>query len=135
MCEHTATYKGLGNYNVCIRCGDRVPLEGTAFDPAEGHRRKEEGMKRAADAAEPSWNDRFKEAIVDVAESHEVFTSEDVLAVVGLPTGKVGMNANNAVGALMNGAAKRGVIAKTGRRVTSLRPHSHGAELHEWTKA
>ena len=47
----------------------------------------------------------------------------------------VGTNRNNAVGAVMNAAAKRGWIVKTGRRVTAKRKTLHAAELTEWTGA
>lgn len=78
------------------------------------------------------WKAKFKESVRTFARTRQPFTSEDVIAVVGLPCGDVAMNANNAVGAMMTALAKKGVIHKTGNRVQSRRKSSHGAELTEW---
>jgi len=94
---------------------------------------KEEGMKRALSPPElTEWKIRFRECTWKLAQSGQMFTSEDVIAVVGLPAGEVAINANNAVGAMMNGLAKSGVIVKTQERRKSRRPNSHGAELAVW---
>jgi hypothetical protein len=79
------------------------------------------------------WKSNFR-AYVTNSRQGERMTSEDVVAVVGLPTGEVGKDANNAVGAMMNGLAKRGVIRKTSLRVPSRRKTSHGAELIVWER-
>jgi len=41
-------------------------------------------------------------------------------------------NKNNAVGALMNTAARAGLIVKTGRMVRAARENANGRELREW---
>lgn len=102
------------------------------FDPAEGKRRKEEGMAVAKEHAELTWKEAFYEVATTFAASGHPFTSEDVIERVGLPTGDVGLHRNNAVGAMMNALARRGIIVKTGRHVPSKRAVSHGAELTEW---
>jgi hypothetical protein len=79
------------------------------------------------------WKANFR-AYVTNSRAGERMTSEDVVAVVGLPTGEVSKDANNAVGAMMNGLAKRGVIRKTSIRVPSRRRTSHGAELIVWER-
>ena len=63
------------------------------------------------------------------------FTSEDVLQRVGLPRPAGTSNANNAVGAMMSGLAKRGIIRKTSKRRPSTRTSSHGREIAVWCKA
>jgi hypothetical protein len=93
---------------------------------------KESGMAQARDHADHSWKDRYELTIHRLAGTGVPFTSEDVTAHVGLPTGAIRKDRNNAVGALINAAARAGVIRKTGRRVASRRPSSHGAELSEW---
>lgn len=96
---------------------------------------KESGMEQAIQTAYrsyPEWKDAFVAAIERLASYMVPFTSEDVIAVCGLPTGQIRDHANGAVGALINAAARRGVIRKTGRRVPSKRPSSHGADLAEW---
>jgi hypothetical protein len=91
-------------------------------------------MARALEAAE-EWRENAYLQIQFLARARRPFTSEDVVAAVGLPAGGVRTNRNNAVGAVMNGAAKRGWIVKTGRRVTAKRKQLHAAELTEWTGA
>lgn len=81
------------------------------------------------------WRERFRRAVEALARDGRTFTSEDVVDLVGLPAGEHGTNRNNAVGAMMNGLARRGVIRKTDRRVPSARPSSHGAELIVWAGA
>lgn len=79
------------------------------------------------------WKSNFR-AYVTNSRPGERMTSEDVIAVVGLPTGEVSKDANNAVGAMMNGLAKRGILRKTSLRVPSRRKSSHGAELIVWER-
>lgn len=81
------------------------------------------------------WKEDFAEAAREYAEAGIPFTSEDVLDVVGLPSGETGQHKNNAVGAMMYGLARRGLIKKTGRHVQSRRAHSHAAELTQWIGA
>lgn len=81
------------------------------------------------------WKRRFKTSLARWADTGSTFTSEDVIAVVGLPCGDIAMNANNAVGAMMTAAAKAGLIRKTGNRQQARRASSHGAELTEWIGA
>jgi hypothetical protein len=100
-----------------------------------GQERKATGMTQALSAdVVQDWKDRFRSA-VEGFEPGRRFTSEDVLALVGLPSGEVGMNANNAVGAMMNGLARRRLIVKTGARVLSRRSSSHGAEILLWERS
>lgn len=102
------------------------------IDPT-GSELKETGQAHAVSPpALALWKARYKEAVRNLARQRRPFTSEDVIAIVGLPAGDVEMNANNAVGAMMTGLAKAGVICKTGERVQARRPSSHGAELTEW---
>lgn len=81
------------------------------------------------------WKIAFKSELARLAAAGGAFTSEDVIAVVGLPAGDIARDANNAVGAMMTAACKAGVIRKTGNRVQARRPSSHGAELTEWIGA
>jgi len=99
----------------------------------DGRKRKQRGMKQALQPdALADWKDAFYKAAERLGRSGDAFTSEDVLEIVGLPTGEIGQHANNAVGAMMNALARRGVIRKTGRHVPSKRPSSHGTEINEW---
>lgn len=95
---------------------------------------KATGMELAL-SPEPltDWKAQFRRWIIQQAQG-STFTSEDVLDAVGLPSGKVAMNANNAVGAMISGMARKQLIAKTGRRVYSTRKSSHAAELIVWER-
>jgi hypothetical protein len=93
---------------------------------------KARGMGKAVDHAKEEWKNEFRRYARAFALTGVPFTSEDVVTWAGLPSGGVGKDANNAVGAMMNGLARAKVIRKTGRRVLSRRPSSHGAELTEW---
>lgn len=93
---------------------------------------KEDAQARALAAATVDWRARAMAEIERLARVGAPFTSEVVTAVVGLPRHAIRMNRNNAVGALMSAAAKRGIIHKTGRYVPSQRRRSHGAMLAEW---
>lgn len=96
---------------------------------------KEQGITRALRSAHTAaWRARFRHAVRIVSNDMNEFTSEDVLRLTGLPTGEAHMNRNNAVGAMMTGLARQGLIQKTGKRCLSTRPSSHGAELTVWTR-
>jgi hypothetical protein len=99
---------------------------------AEGLAKKQEGIQKAIDHAYEAWKDNFREHVAAWADKQVPFTSEHIIEEIGLPTGRIGLHKNNGVGAMMNGQARKGVIRKTGRHVTSRRPGSHGAELTEW---
>jgi hypothetical protein len=91
---------------------------------------KQYGMQLALDA-QPVWSEQAFEAIKLLASRKVEFTSEDVLALTGLPSGGVGMNKNNASGAVMNKAAKAGIIRKVGY-ATAKRKESHGSVHAVW---
>lgn len=95
---------------------------------------KEQGMEQARQAQDvQTWKARFVETVEEIASRGWAFTSEDVLACVGLPR-DVAINANNAVGAMMNAMAKKGVIQKTKERRQAMRSSSHGRELAVWVR-
>lgn len=78
-----------------------------------------------------SWSEAFDKAVDHLKQGR--FTSEDVVDMVGLPSGDKGQHRNNAVGAKMRGLHSRKVIRKTGRRVRTTRKTSHSTEITEWT--
>lgn len=100
---------------------------------SEGLTAKEEGMALALtrDGID-QWKEEFVAWVAALPWGTRL-TSEDVIDAIGLPSGEVGTNANNAVGAMMNGLAKRGLIVKAGRAL-SRRSSSHGAELTMWMR-
>lgn len=102
--------------------------------PITGENLKDSGQDQALTAQE-LWRNEAELAAVALARSREAFTSEDIISLVGLPTGEPGTNRNNAVGALMTALCRQGMIQKTGRRVKARRVSSHAAELTEWIGA
>lgn len=96
------------------------------------------GQEQAEAAADvQAWRGRFVEAVVRLLRYNPAaqFTSEDVIDRVGLPRPDGTSNANNAVGAMMTGLARQGVIRKTAKRRPSTRTSSHGREIAVWCKA
>jgi hypothetical protein len=94
---------------------------------------KEYGMQLTLDA-HVDWADQALIAIMQLAKQGIEFTSEDVLAITGLPSGEVGQHKNNASGAIMNKAARAGWIRKVGYGKAK-RKESHGAVLAIWVGA
>jgi hypothetical protein len=103
-------------------------------DPSHGETLKNEGMEKALNKESVSdWQDAVKLWAWRMNAGH-LFTSEDVTEKFGLPTGEVKTNKNNAVGAIMNAIAKKGVIRNTGNYVKSSRPSSHSAVIAVWER-
>ncbi len=94
-----------------------------------------EGQARALAGAD-EWRERAAHRVLVLAVTRKEFTSEEVTAEVGLPTGSVSMNKNNAVGALISECARRGWITPVGYRPAKRRSQ-HAATLRTWkgTKA
>ncbi len=124
-------YGGPGTAPLC-KCGSPAPV---SYQPDlfESLRAKDEGVREAVEGADEDWKGSFRRVVELLADEGRPFTSETAVDVVGLPSGEIGTNLNNAVGGMMSGMATRKIIFKTGRRVPSTRPRSHGAELTEWT--
>ena len=107
--------------------------EQLSLTPHKGFELKDEGMRQALNAKDIEiWKQQFLAILMAHARSMEAFTSEDLIREVGLPRKEIKQNRNSAVGAMMNAAAKSGIIRKTGIHVYSERPSSHGAQLAEW---
>ena len=104
-----------------------TPPQQLTFDLAESRRRKDSGMAQALWTAEP-WRVRADNWLKTRTEP---FTSEALVADVGLPTGKVKANTNNSVGALISNWSRRKLIRRVGY-APSRRVESHGALLSVW---
>ena len=92
---------------------------------------RKERVLEAAAANEHFYATLFLRAVRRLAETHQPFTSEDVIKQVGTPHPKAA-NQNNGIGAWMHASAKKGLIRKTGRMLPAKRGASHGRELREW---
>lgn len=82
--------------------------------------------------AQPTWTQRAL-AWITSQPGGARFTSEDLTAALGLPTGEVGQHRNNATGAVMRTAARQGLIRRIGY-VESVRKRSHAAVLSRWER-
>lgn len=88
------------------------------------------GQGQAMDKASLWAGEAFR-AIALLAGTGTPFTSEDVIAEVGLPSGAVQTNGNNAVGAIMSAAAREGIIRPVAR-VKTQRATSHAHSIIQW---
>lgn len=79
----------------------------------------------------PEWREQARTTILRLAASGERFTSEDVVARIGLPTGDAGANRNNAVGAVFAAASRRGWITRVDY-VKAKRAALHAAVVAVW---
>jgi len=78
------------------------------------------------------WKTRASEVIDRLALTGRPFTVDAVVEEAGLPKGEIGVNVNNAIGAMFLSAMKRGMIWTTGRRVPTQRRSNHGRLVAEW---
>ena len=90
----------------------------------------ERGKQQALDASPHQWRERFERALNYLAHLDDPFTVGDVIHRAGLPRTST-QNANNAVGALMSSAAKRGLIVRIGYE-RAARETSHGRAVAIW---
>lgn len=100
-----------------------------------GRKLRDEGMAKAEQATREQYRSEFYATVERLAATGEPFTSEDVINLIGLPSGSPGLHRNNAVGALMQGCARRKIIVRHGDTTQSRRALSHAAELTYWIGA
>lgn len=111
-----------------------LPDQLSLFQPTLfGDAAKAEGMRRTltTDRTWP-WRDHAMAVLEELAATGKTFTADDLVARVGLPDDEVGMNRNNAVGAIFSAAAKSGLIVPTGNYIKSRRRTNHSAVLAVW---
>lgn len=97
---------------------------------------KKDGQAKALAGVPTKYKEEFDRAILYLRDSAvecpklcATFSIDDVIDLIGLPS--EGQNKNNAVGALMAGAAKRGLIRAIGY-TESKRAGSHGRAVRLW---
>lgn len=91
---------------------------------------KDSGMARAVNA-KPTWVNEAGQWIGSLERGCR-FTADDLIEAKGTPT-EVGINKNNAVGAYLNGVARRGLTRAVGR-VASRRRTNHGRFITVWER-
>ena len=71
------------------------------------------------------WKLEFRQVAHRLALSGRPFTSEDIVDVVGLPSGEHEQNKNNAVGTMMMTLHREKAIKKTGKKARQRSRVSH----------
>ena len=95
---------------------------------ATGEELRNEGMRQALENAEEEWKAYFRAVALHLADCDQLFTTEDVLAVVGEPP--KGTHPNT-VGALMGSLSRAGKVRPIGF-VNSRKPRSHAHAIRQW---
>lgn len=102
----------------------------TLFDAAgQARAARDAGAQAAADSVHTSWRLAAEAAIRRLAAGGKTFTADDIDALVGRPPGHA-----NAVGGLIIGAAKRGLIVPAGYQ-QSRRPAANARVIRVWRGA
>lgn len=100
-----------------------------AGNPVTGDELKDEGMSKALKKeAAQLYRDHFVEALKTFPVRFRL-TAEQLTAIAGRPPEGV---SDNAVGAIMAGMSKRGLIRKTGKMLKPGRKERHSNLLPEW---
>lgn len=97
--------------------------------PITGDELKEEGMTKVMrKEVSRLYGAHLREAL-KIFPIRSLITADKLTAIVGRPPKGV---SDNAVGAIIAGIAKQGMIEKTGRMVKSMRKETHSREVAEW---
>lgn len=106
-------------------------MSGTLFDhPAEVRAARDDGITRAEVHANPEWKDAARAAVAWCAHMRPTFTADDVWARLEATTDCSTHNPA-ALGPVVLGLAREGLIVKTGRMVRTKYARRH-RDLVEW---
>lgn len=100
----------------------------TVFDQAE--RLKQQGMEAAYQYADLDWKKIASDALRKCAETKPEFTTDDMWEIIN-QTGIV-TSENRAMGAIMQSAARAGIITSTGYFLPSKRVSKHKSPTRVW---
>lgn len=101
---------------------------------AEGQKRKEKGMKGVLHQR-PVFKELAAKIIEGFVTKGESITAERIQIEFMAKYPQCPWPHPNAWGAVINAAAKRGLIRKTGRYIPAIKPASHGREIRVWEPA
>lgn len=104
----------------------------TEIDFQQGTQLKESGQSKALSSLDPAYRYEFDKVLAAYIREGLMFTADDIVEIIGLPSS--GKNKNNAVGALIAGAAREGLIKKIGY-TTAKRKQSHSRIICRWIGA
>jgi hypothetical protein len=103
-----------------------VDAYGSHLSPPTASQRKQEAIERAEANAPDGWIDSAINAIRHAALSKRFITSDDVWPLVAAPPEP------RAMGAAFQESARRNIIRKTDRVISSRRPECHGRPIAVW---
>lgn len=115
-----------------MRSGIGTTGDGPLFNVKEGRALRDRGIKQADDSVHERWKAAFLGEAYRLVYAGRDFTSEDIIAVAGMPPDGT---SPSAVGALIRGLVNKNAIRPTGGIRQSKRPSSHAAMLRVWTRA
>jgi hypothetical protein len=98
------------------------------FDPDEGDRRRDDGMGRADDHADPDWKTIADQIVRDFTMP---FTGDDVWFTLDR-RGVVYPHEPRALGPIIMRVYRAGLIEPTGRFLRTARPSAHRSPQREW---
>lgn len=105
------------------------PAQGMSlFDQHE--RKKQSGIEASYQYADSHWKAAAKQALMQLAIDGGEFTADDIwpiLAKQGIHT-----HNNSALGAVIQGASRAGLITKTGGYKESTNPKNHSRPVSIW---
>lgn len=113
-------------------CPDPMPqLPGGGWNVTEAHRRKTEALRQVERNATDAFKQAAMRAVNAVRAERARFTADDVWVKLD------GMNVPapiepRALGAVLQAAAKLGLIAPTGEWQESVRPQNHARPVRVW---
>lgn len=103
------------------------PLAGHV--PLTGEQRKESAFETVLISLPEEYRQRFGEIVKGLPTGYK-FTVENITQIIGRPPdGK-----SNAVGPLISGCARKGLIKRTGFMRKAQRPGMNATELSEWVR-
>ena len=107
------------------------PRLGVIFSgqPITGEELKEEGIAKVKRKEETRKYGAHLQDALKCFPPRSRITVEQLTGIVGRPPEGV---SPNAVGAIIHGMAKRGLIRKTGRMIKCIRKERHAGECPEW---
>ena len=103
-----------------------VDAYGMQLPPPTGAELRDKAIQQVAANAPPNWIEDTINAIRHVSLTHRLISSDDVWPLVIHPPEP------RAMGAAFQEAARRNIIRKTDRVISSRRPECHGRPIAVW---
>lgn len=101
------------------------------LERADAERAREEAIARVDRNADDDWMDAALQAVTDLANSRESFTTDDVWLLL-TNRGVEPPHEVRAMGAVMRRAARAGLVSKTDRVRNSVRVECHCRPVAVW---